>query len=66
MKKCLIVVNAYKDECKDYAEIIRQYLDSRKIQCSIFLFSDANNVCSFTGNSFCITFSINFTQIFYF
>ncbi len=64
MKKCLIVVNAYKDECKDYAEIIRQYLDSRKIQCSIFLFSDANTVCSFTGNSFCITLGGDGTVLF--
>ena len=43
MKKALIVVNSYKKECHDYAEIIKQYLDSRGIGNSVFFFSAGSN-----------------------
>lgn len=64
MRRCLIVVNAYKDECGDYAQGIGQYLESRGILCSTFLFSDASTACSFDGNDFCITLGGDGTVLF--
>lgn len=64
MRRCLIVVNAYKDECMDCGESVRQYLEARSIQCSVFLFSDANHCCSFEGNDFCVTVGGDGTVLF--
>lgn len=64
MRKCLIIVNAYRDECMDYAEIIKQYLEARTIKSSVFQFSDANTVCDFKGKDFCITLGGDGTVLF--
>lgn len=64
MRTCLIIVNAYKDECMDYGEIVKQYLETRTIRCTTFLFSDANNSCSFEGHDFCITVGGDGTVLF--
>ena len=64
MRTCLIIVNAYKDECMDYGEIVKQYLETRTIRCTTFLFSDANNTCSFDGHDFCITVGGDGTVLF--
>ena len=64
MRRCLIILNAYRDECMDYAEIIKQYLEARTIKSSVFLFSDANTACEFNGNDFCITLGGDGTVLF--
>ena len=64
MRNCLIIVNAYKDECMDYAEIVKQYLETRTIHCTTFLFSDANHSCSFEGHDFCVTIGGDGTVLF--
>mgnify|MGYP003447847118 CR=1 FL=1 len=55
MKKALIVVNSYKKECHDYAEIIKQYLDSRGIGNSVFSLSVRNRLGEFSNAVFFVT-----------
>lgn len=64
MKRALIVVNSYKKECHDYAEIIKQYLDSRGMGNSFFFFSDGNKLCDFSKADFVVTLGGDGTVLF--
>ena len=55
MKKCILVVNKYKESAVLLAKTVIQFLSSKGINCKEFLFSGDERVSSFEGCDFAVT-----------
>jgi NAD+ kinase len=64
MKKCLIVVNTYKEESNRLGEEIRLYLESVQVHAEIFLFNGFSEQYPFSGYDFVITLGGDGTVLF--
>src|SRR5574344_722832 len=64
MKKCLIVVNTYKEESNRLGEEIRLYLESVHVHAEIFLFNGFSEQYPFSGYDFVITLGGDGTVLF--
>jgi NAD+ kinase len=64
MKKCLIVVNTYKEESNRLGEEIRLYLESVQVYADIFLFNGFSEQYPFSGYDFVITLGGDGTVLF--
>ncbi|MCR5723730.1 MAG: NAD(+)/NADH kinase [Treponema sp.] len=64
MKKCLIIVNTYKDESKNMGAEIKQYLESLGIFADIFLYNGFSEQYPFPGYDFVITLGGDGTVLF--
>lgn len=64
MKKCLIVVNTYKEESNRLGEEIRLYLESVQVYAEIFLFNGFSEQYPFSGYDFVITLGGDGTVLF--
>lgn len=64
MKKCLIIVNTYKDESKNMGAEIKAWLLKRKIAADIFLYNGFSEQYPFPGYDFVITLGGDGTVLF--
>ncbi len=64
MKKCLIVVNTYKQESTQLGDEIRTYLQTLQVQADIFLFNGFSEGYPFSGYDFVITLGGDGTVLF--
>ena len=64
MKKCLIIVNTYKDESKNMGAEIKDYLATLHIAADIFLYNGFSEQYPFPGYDFVITLGGDGTVLF--
>ncbi len=64
MKKCIIVVNTYKEASKQLGNEVKQYLSKKKIQADIFMFNGFSEQYPFPGYDFVITMGGDGTVLF--
>ncbi|MCR5612176.1 NAD(+)/NADH kinase [Treponema sp.] len=64
MKSCLIVVNTYKEESRDLAQKIKEFLSSYNVVSSLYEFNGFSDVYPFTGYDFVITLGGDGTVLF--
>lgn len=63
-KKCIIIVNSYKEESKNLGNEVQKYLESLKISADIFMFNGFSEQYPFHGYDFVITMGGDGTVLF--
>lgn len=63
-KKCIIVVNSYKEESKALGNTVKEYLATKKIHADIFMFNGFSEQYPFHGYDFVITMGGDGTVLF--
>ncbi len=64
MKKCIIVVNTYKEASKQLGSEVKEYLSKLSIQADIFMFNGFSEQYPFPGYDFVITMGGDGTVLF--
>ena len=63
-KKCIIVVNSYKEESKNLGSLVKEYLEKKDIKADIFVFNGFSEQYPFHGYDFVITMGGDGTVLF--
>lgn len=64
MKKCLIIANTSKEESRQVAQEVSDFLTEKKIKVSVYYFDGFSNENPFDGNDFVITLGGDGTVLF--
>lgn len=64
MKKCIIIVNTYKDESKEMGATMKEYLAAKNVAADIFLFNGFCEQYPFHGYDFVVTLGGDGTVLF--
>ncbi|MBQ3670200.1 MAG: NAD(+)/NADH kinase [Treponema sp.] len=63
-KKCIIVVNSYKEDSKSLGAVVKEYLATKDIHADIFMFNGFSEQYPFHGYDFVITMGGDGTVLF--